>query len=66
VISGICVLQENRSFDVQCFRDNGRMIRWDSSEFGKGSKRFFVALLEEKPARCVRVEDHSNAEDESG
>jgi hypothetical protein len=40
------------------------MISWESAEFGECSERLFIAFLEEKPARCVWIEDHSDAEDE--
>jgi hypothetical protein len=40
------------------------VIGGEASEFGESSEGFFVALLEEEPSGSVRVEDHSDAEDE--
>jgi hypothetical protein len=65
VVSGICILQQDRSLDIKSLRDNLRVISWHSSEFGKSSECFFVTFLEEQPARCVGIEDHPDAEDES-
>jgi hypothetical protein len=64
VVPDICILQENRGFDVERFGDDARVIGGEASEFGESSEGFFVALLEEEPSGSVRVEDHSDAEDE--
>lgn len=65
VVSGIRILQQDGSFDIEGLGDNLGVIGWHSPELGQSSECFFVALLEEQPARCVGVEDHPGAEDES-